>query len=47
MGAAFPPSVSIPVTFGTEPQKGWRLEPLPSATDTQRKLLDGWLRGAS
>jgi predicted metalloprotease with PDZ domain len=35
--------VRIPVTFGTEPQRGWRLEPLP--TEAQRKLLDGWLRG--
>ena len=35
--------VRIPVTFGTEPQRGWRLEPVP--TEAQRKLLDGWLRG--
>ena len=34
----------IPVTFGTEPSKGWRLEISPSATDTQRRILDGWLR---
>src|ERR1043166_2880763 len=31
--------VRIPVTFGTEPQRGWRLEPVP--TEAQRKLLDG------
>ena len=37
--------VRIPVTFGAEPQKGWRLEVKPSATDAQRRLLDSWLRG--
>ena len=37
--------VRIPVTFGTEPPKGWRLEVSPPATDTQRQLLDAWLRG--
>jgi len=37
--------VRIPVTFGTEPPKGWRLEVSPPATDTQRRLLDAWLRG--
>ena len=37
--------VRIPVTFGTEPPKGWRLEASPPATDTQRQLLDAWLRG--
>ena len=36
--------VRIPVTFGTEPPKGWRLEASPSATDTQRRMLDAWLR---
>jgi predicted metalloprotease with PDZ domain len=35
----------IPVTFGAEPIRSWRLEAIPSATDTQRQLLDGWLRG--
>ncbi|HTI41394.1 MAG TPA: PDZ domain-containing protein [Vicinamibacterales bacterium] len=37
--------VRIPVTFGVEPQKGWQLEVNPSATDTQRRLLDDWLHG--
>jgi hypothetical protein len=37
--------VRIPVTFGVEPQKGWRLDISPSATDTQRRLFDGWLHG--
>src|SRR5436190_2905174 len=36
--------VRIPVTFGTEPPKGWRLDMSPSATDTQRRMFDGWLR---
>jgi predicted metalloprotease with PDZ domain len=36
--------VRIPVTFGTEPPKGWRLDISPSATDTQRRMFDGWLR---
>jgi predicted metalloprotease with PDZ domain len=36
--------VRIPVTFGVEPPKGWRLGMNPSATDTQRRLFDGWLR---
>jgi predicted metalloprotease with PDZ domain len=35
----------VQVTFGSAPSKSWRLEPIPSATDTQRQLLDGWLRG--
>ena len=35
----------IPTTFGVEPQKAWRLEVNPSATEAQRRLLDGWLRG--
>jgi predicted metalloprotease with PDZ domain len=37
--------VRIPVTFGVEPQKDWQLEVNPSATDTQRRLLDDWLHG--
>jgi len=37
--------VRIPVTFGTEPPKGWRLEVSLPAADTQRRLLDAWLRG--
>jgi predicted metalloprotease with PDZ domain len=39
--------VRIPVTFGAEPAKGWRLELNPAATDTQRRQLDAWLRGPS
>jgi len=39
--------VRIPVTFGAEPPKGWRLELNPAATDTQRRQLDAWLRGQS
>ncbi len=39
--------VRIPVTFGAEPAKGWRLELNPAATDTQRRQLDAWLRGQS
>jgi predicted metalloprotease with PDZ domain len=35
----------IPVTFGAEPQRAWRLELAPAATEAQRRLLDGWLRG--
>jgi predicted metalloprotease with PDZ domain len=37
--------VRIPITFGIEPQKAWRLEVNPAATEAQRRLLDGWLRG--
>jgi len=37
--------VRVPTTFGVEPQKAWRLELNPSATEAQRRLLDGWLRG--
>jgi predicted metalloprotease with PDZ domain len=37
--------VRIPVTFGTEAAKGWRLEVNPAATDAERRLLDGWLAG--
>ena len=39
--------VRIPTTLGAEPQKAWRLEMSPGATDAQRRLLDGWLRGES
>jgi len=39
--------VHIPITFGAEPQKAWRLEVNPNATEAQRRLLDGWLRGES
>jgi len=37
--------VRIPMTFGVEPQKAWRLETNPAASDAQRRLLDAWLRG--
>jgi predicted metalloprotease with PDZ domain len=37
--------VRIPTTFGAEPQRAWRVEVNPAATDAQRRLLDGWLRG--
>jgi predicted metalloprotease with PDZ domain len=37
--------VRIPTTFGAEPQRAWRLEVNPSATELQRRLLDGWWRG--
>ena len=37
--------VRIPVTFGTEPVKAWRLEVAPGASEMQRRLLDAWLRG--
>jgi len=39
--------VRIPVSFGAEPQRAWRLEVNPAATEAQRRLLDGWLRGES
>jgi predicted metalloprotease with PDZ domain len=35
--------VRIPVTFATEPAKGWRLDVNPSATEMQRRMLDAWL----
>jgi predicted metalloprotease with PDZ domain len=34
----------IPVTFATEPARNWRLEASPSATDTQRRMLDALMR---
>jgi len=37
----------VAVPFGVEPVKGWRLEVNPNATETQRRLLDAWLRGQS
>ena len=37
--------VRIPVTFGAEPVKAWRLEVAPGASEMQRRLLDAWLRG--
>ncbi len=39
--------VRIPLTFGAEPVRGWRLEVIPAATDTQRRMLDAWLKGQS
>ena len=37
--------VRVPVTFGTEPARTWRLEAAPVANEAQRRVLDGWLRG--
>jgi predicted metalloprotease with PDZ domain len=37
--------VRIAVTFGAEPAKGWRLEMVPAATDSQRRMLEAWLKG--
>jgi predicted metalloprotease with PDZ domain len=37
--------VRVPTTFGAEPQRAWRLEVNPAATEVQRRLLDAWLRG--
>jgi predicted metalloprotease with PDZ domain len=37
--------VHIPLTVEAEPQKAWRLGLNPAATDMQRRLFDGWLRG--
>jgi predicted metalloprotease with PDZ domain len=37
--------VRIPVTLGAEPAKGWRLDMSPAATETQRRVLEGWLKG--
>lgn len=37
--------IRIAVTLGAEPARNWRLEVSPSATDTQRRMLDAWLRG--
>jgi len=39
--------VRVPLMFGAEPAKGWRLEVNPASTDTQRRLIDAWLRGQS
>lgn len=35
----------ISVTLGTEPAKAWRLEVEPSASETQKRMLAGWLGG--
>jgi predicted metalloprotease with PDZ domain len=35
----------LPVTFGAEPPRDWRLEGDSSATDTQKARLAGWLQG--
>jgi predicted metalloprotease with PDZ domain len=37
--------VRVPMTFGAEPQRAWRLEVSPAPTEAQRRLIDGWLRG--
>jgi len=37
--------VRIPVTFGSEPAKAWRLDVSPAATEALRRMLDGWLKG--
>ena len=37
--------VRVPVTLGSEPVKAWRLEVAPAATEAQRRLLEGWLKG--
>ncbi len=37
--------IRIPVTFGGEPVKAWRLEVSPGASEMQRRMLDTWLRG--
>ena len=37
--------VRVPTTFGAEPQRAWRPEVNPAATEVQRRLLDAWLRG--
>ena len=36
----------IPVTFGIEQRRSWRLELDSSATDMQRRLFDAWLSGS-
>jgi predicted metalloprotease with PDZ domain len=35
----------IPVTFGAEQPRNWKLEFAPGANETQRRQQDGWLRG--
>jgi predicted metalloprotease with PDZ domain len=35
--------IRIDVTLGTDPGRAWRLEPLPAATDEQKKRLSAWL----
>ena len=35
--------VRLPLTLGAEPPKTWRLEVLPSPTDTQQRALAAWL----
>jgi predicted metalloprotease with PDZ domain len=36
----------IPVTFGVEQRRSWRLELDSSATNMQRRLFDAWLSGS-
>ena len=35
--------VRLDLTFGNEPQRTWRLEPSPSATEEQKKRLSEWI----
>jgi predicted metalloprotease with PDZ domain len=35
--------LNLPVTFGVQPQKSWRIELRPDATETQRRALFQWL----
>ena len=37
----------IDVTMGAEPVRTWRLEVNPNATETQRRMLEAWLKGQS
>jgi predicted metalloprotease with PDZ domain len=35
--------IRFDLTLGTDPGRAWRLEPLPAATDEQKKRLSAWL----
>ena len=35
--------VTVPVTLGVEPNRGWRLEPQPSQAESQRQQRAAWL----
>jgi predicted metalloprotease with PDZ domain len=35
--------IRLDVTLGSEPGRAWRLEPLPNATEEQRKRLTAWI----
>ena len=39
--------LKVDVPLASEPVKSWRLDVNPNATETQRRNLDGWLRGQS